>query len=97
MNAYSHYETYRDWSVSVQISAHLSRVDPDRELQDYIPRVIVTEHKGRDFQDSEVADGHSYPTMEACIAHGIQTAHEYIDRRMAGRKSRFGGSSSSRG
>jgi hypothetical protein len=77
----SHFETYKGWSVSVQVSAHLSRIDTDRELPDYIPRVVVTEHMERDFRDREIADGHSYPTMEACIAHGIQTAHEYIDRK----------------
>jgi len=77
----SHYEVYKGWDVSVQVSAHLSRIDIDRELPDYIPRVVVTEHMGRDFKDREVADGHSYPTIEECIAHGIQTAREYIDRR----------------
>lgn len=86
MSAPSHYETYKGWHVSVQVSAHLSRVDPDRELPGYIPRVIVTEHTERAFRDSEVADGHSYPTMDACIAHGIQTAYDYIDRRMAERE-----------
>jgi hypothetical protein len=75
----SHYETYRGWSVSVQISAHLSRIDIDRKLPDYIPRIVVTEHLDNGFNDREVADGHSYPTEEECIAHGIRTAHEYID------------------
>ena len=77
----SHYETYRGWSVAVQISAHLSRIDTDRKLPDYIPRVVVTEHNGSEFKDREVADGHSYPTTEECIKHGILTAHEYIDGR----------------
>jgi hypothetical protein len=82
----SHYETYKGWSVSVQVSAHLSRIDPDRKLPDYIPRVVVTEHMGRDFKDREIADGHSYPTTDDCIAHGIQTAREYIDRKTAGQQ-----------
>lgn len=80
----SHYETYKGWSVSVQVSAHLSRIDTDRKLPDYMPRIVVTEHmEGRDFKDREVVDGHSYPTVDACVAHGIQTAREYIDRRVA--------------
>ncbi len=82
----SHYETYKGWSVSVQISAHLSRIDPDRKLTDYIPRVVITEHFDGGFRDREVADGHSYPTIDECIAHGIQTAHEYIDKKAEGPK-----------
>jgi hypothetical protein len=77
----SHYETYKGWSVSVQISAHLSRIDTDRKAPDYMPRVIVTHHDGANFTDREVADGHSYTTPEECIKHGILTAHEYIDRK----------------
>lgn len=80
----SHYETYKGWSVSVEISAHLSRIDTDRKLPDYIPRVVITEHFTGGFKDREIADGHSYPTMEECIAHGIQTAHEYIDTKAGG-------------
>ncbi|HTH45275.1 MAG TPA: hypothetical protein VL528_09340 [Oxalicibacterium sp.] len=87
MNNPSHYESYRGWDVSVQVSGHLSRIDPERELPDYVPRVIVTEHKGRNFQDREVVDGHSYPTMDACIAHGIQSARDYIDCHMTRRAS----------
>lgn len=82
----SHYETYKGWSVSVEISAHLSRIDTDRKLPDYIPRVVITEHFADGFKDREIADGHSYPTMEDCIAHGIQTAHEYIDDKTGGSK-----------
>lgn len=83
----SHYETYKGWSVSVQVSAHLSRIDTDRELPDYMPRVYVTEHFPDGFKDREVIDGHSYPTTEACIEHGLQTAREYIDRQTGDKKS----------
>lgn len=41
----------------------------------------VTEHRGSNFRTSDIADGHSYPAMKACVAHGIQIAHEYIDRK----------------
>lgn len=75
----SHYETYKGWSVSVQISAHLSRIDTDRDLPDYMPRVFVTEHFPGGFKDREVIEGHSYPTMEECIERGTQAAREYID------------------
>lgn len=75
----SHYETYKSWSVAVQISAHLSRIDTGRKLPDYIPRDVVTEHDGVNVKDKEVADGHSYPSKEECIKHGILTAHAYID------------------
>jgi hypothetical protein len=78
----SHYETYKGWSVSVQISAHLSRIDTDRKIDAYMPRIVVTEHDGGKFKDREVADGHTYPTTEECIAHGISTAREYIDRKI---------------
>ena len=74
----SHYETYKGWSVAVQVSAHMSRIDTNREDNAYIPRIIVTEHIGTDFKDKEVPDGHSYPTPEACIAQGILTARDYI-------------------
>ncbi|MFC7299759.1 hypothetical protein [Herminiimonas aquatilis] len=77
----SHYETYKGWGVSVQISAHLSRIDAGRDAPDYIPRVIVTEHEGFNFKDKEVADGGSYPTPKQCIEHGIRSAHAYIDRQ----------------
>ncbi|ABR91110.1 Hypothetical protein mma_2471 [Janthinobacterium sp. Marseille] len=77
----SHYETYKGWSVAVQVSAHMSRIDTERKEGAYIPRIIVTEHIGTDFKDKEVPDGHSYPTPEECIAQGILTAREYIDRK----------------
>jgi hypothetical protein len=77
----SHCETYKGWSVAVQVSAHMSRIDTERKEGAYIPRIIVTEHIGTDFKDKEVPDGHSYPTPEECIAQGILTAHEYIDRK----------------
>lgn len=77
----SHYETYKGWNVSVQISAHLSRIDPDRDLPDYMPRVFVTEHFPGGFKDREVIEGHSYPTMEECIERGTQAAREYIDSK----------------
>lgn len=78
----SHYETYKGWSVSVEISAHLSRIDTDRELPDYIPRVIVTEHfGGGKFADREVPEGSSYTTQEECIQRGVLAAHAYIDRK----------------
>jgi len=79
----SHYETYKGWAVSVQVSAHLSRIDTTRQASDYMPRVVVTEYTADGFKDREVADGHSYPTIDECIAHGIRTAHEYIDRKTA--------------
>jgi hypothetical protein len=75
----SHYETYKGWSVSVQVSAHLSGIDTDRKVADYIPRVVITEHRGNAFKDKEIADGHSYPTPEKCIEHGIIRARAYID------------------
>jgi len=78
----SHYETYKGWSVSVQVSAHLSAVEVDKQFDEYMPRVFVTEHLGgREFRDFEVIDGHSYPTREECIQRGIIAAHEYIDRK----------------
>lgn len=77
----SHYETYKGWSVAVQISAHMSRIDTGRDAADYIPRVVVTEHDGVNFKDKEVADGGSYLTPELCIENGIRTAREYIDRK----------------
>ncbi len=75
----SHYETYKGWSVAVQVSAHMSRIDTDRDAADYIPRVVVTRHDGVNFEDKEVADGGSYPTPELCIERGLRTAHDYID------------------
>jgi len=77
----SHYETYKCLSVAVQISAHMSRIDNARDVADYIPHVVVTEHDGVNFKDKEVADGGSYSTPELCIEHGIRSAHEYIDRK----------------
>jgi len=83
----SHYETYKGWSVSVQISAHLSRIDTGRKLPDYMPRVFVTEHlAGNQFKDREVVDGHTYTTPEECIQRGLAAAHEYIDRKTSGAK-----------
>lgn len=80
----SHYETYKGWDVSVQVSAHLSAIDIDRKDEAYMPRIFVTEHLGgRDFRDTEVIDGHTYPSREACIAQGLVTAREYIDRKTA--------------
>jgi len=83
----SHYGTYKGWSVAVQISAHLSRIDTQRDWPDYMPRIVVTEHlEGNQFKDREVQDGHTYTTLEECIERGIATAHEYIDRKLSGKK-----------
>ena len=76
----SHYEIYKGRDISVQVSAHLSSIDVDRELPDYMPRIVVTEHSGADFKDREVINGHSYPTPDECIAQGLKTAHAYIDK-----------------
>ena len=77
----SHYETYKGWSVSVQVSAHMSRIDTDRKDPAYMPRIVVTEHNGTEFTDREVVEGHTYPTPEECIKQGLAYAHEYIDRK----------------
>ena len=77
----SHYETYKGWSVSVQVSAHLSRIDTDRKEAAYMPRIIITEHDGARFNDREVAEGHTYPTPEECIKRGLIRAREYIDSK----------------
>lgn len=80
----SHYETYKGWSVSVQVSAHLSGAEIDKSFPEFMPRIVVTEHLGgRDFKDKEVIDGQSYPTQEQCIERGIVTARDYIDRKTA--------------
>lgn len=78
----SHYETCKEWGVSVQVSAHLSRMDIDGKAEDCIPRILVTEHDGARFKDREVADGCSYPAAGECIRYGILTAREYIGGRM---------------
>jgi len=78
----SHYETYKGWSVSVQVAAHLSGAEVDKAFPEYMPRVFVTEHFGAGkFKDKEVIDGHSYPTQEECIEKGLIAAREYIDRQ----------------
>jgi len=80
----SHYETYKGWDISVQISAHLSAIDVDSKQEAYMPRIVVTEHlENRNFRDVEVIDGHSYPSRETCINQGIAAARAYIDRKTA--------------
>jgi hypothetical protein len=77
----SHYEVYRGWSVSVQISAHLSRIDTDRKTGAYMPRIVITHHDGASFKDREIAEGHTYSTPEECIQRGVIHAREYIDSK----------------
>lgn len=77
----SHRETYKGWTVLVEISGDSRVEDSAGKTCLYAPRIVVTEQLSIGFRELEVTIDDCYATPVQCFQGGIRAARNFIDGR----------------
>lgn len=76
----SHQETYRNWTIRIEVAAH-SRFEEETEDFLYVPRIVVTEHLSIGVRELLVITERHFPTPAQCLQGGLAIARVFIDAR----------------